>query len=321
MPLRSATGTTILVMVVVAIIVVAMLGYVILSSPLTPGLSTVTSSTAQLMTSPSASATSSSGTSTTTICNVSAYPFGIVLQVLSDSGSPIQGVEVTGETLANYCGGQQTNQLPSSMTNSTGWVSFLEGYPGSYELTVSYSGNGYNVTVPTTPTFATYATFMIPSGNLTTSLCYANVSCLGSTSSSESTQQSLTCVISGQPGDMFLRVISDSNQTPVGGARVTATNEPASCGSAYSTVTVAANTQTTVMFTTRSSAEWYPLSGENNAGYMFVVTYEGQTYSFTALLRPLSATCATLYLPSGNTNVSIEGFQTSCASTSTSSTS
>ena len=152
----------------------------------------------------------------------------------------------------------------------------------------------------------------IPSGivNVTTSF---QSSCASSTtSSSESTQQSLTCIISGQPNDMFLRVVSDSNQTPVSGARVTATNEPASCGSDTSTVTVAANTQTSVIFTTSSGTEWYPLSGENNAGYMFIVTYDGQTYNFTALLRPLSATCATLFVPSGRTNVTITEFQSTC---------
>lgn len=129
------------------------------------------------------------------------------------------------------------------------------------------------------------------------------------------TTTSFECTITGQPGPIFVRVLSDSNQTPVAGAVVKATNNPAYCGS------VPAAQQETTSFTTTASTQWYSLNSENNAGYSLVVTYQGQTYTFTANLRPLSATCATIYVPSGRTSVSIEGFETSCASTSTSTTS
>jgi hypothetical protein len=139
------------------------------------------------------------------------------------------------------------------------------------------------------------------------------------TSSTSSSQQSTTCIISGQPGPIFLRVISDSNQTPVAGAQVATTNQPAYCGNGITSSPT--NNQMTVTFTTSSSTEWYSLDSENNTGYSFVITYLGQTYTFTANLRPLSLTCATLFVPSGRTSVSIEEFQTNCNPTTTTTTS
>jgi hypothetical protein len=114
------------------------------------------------------------------------------------------------------------------------------------------------------------------------------------------------CTISGQPGPILLRVVSDYSQTPVVGAVVKATNQPAYCGS------YPATEQATTSFTTTAGTEWYSLDSQNNAGYAFAVTYLGQTYTFQADLRPLSATCATLYVPSGRTNVTITEFQSSC---------
>jgi hypothetical protein len=147
-----------------------------------------------------------------TACSITGEPFGIVLRVISDSGSPIPGVEVAGESVA-YCNGQQqTNQLPSSTTNSSGWVSFLEGYPGNYQLTLSYLGQRYDVTVPTTPTDATYATYAIPSGNPTTSFCFANRNCLGSaTQTSQSSVQTTSSTVSAsglQPSVLWSKTMS-----------------------------------------------------------------------------------------------------------------
>ena len=105
-----------------------------------------------------------------------------------------------------------------------------------------------------------------------------------------------TCTIA-QPGLVFISVASDSNQTPVPAAIVTATNVPAYCGD-YS-----ANNQTTVTFVTDGDTTWYPLPGHDNEGYTFAVRYQGQTFGFDIVLEPLSTTCATLYVPSGMTNV------------------
>lgn len=120
--------------------------------------------------------------------------------------------------------------------------------------------------------------------------------------------QTLTyeCSITGQPGGLFFRIISDSNQTPIAGATIKATNQPAYCNNSP------ANEQATSSFTTSAGTRWYSFDTENDAGYSFVVTYLGQTYTLQANLRPLSVTCATLYVPSGRTNMTITEFQTSC---------
>jgi hypothetical protein len=114
------------------------------------------------------------------------------------------------------------------------------------------------------------------------------------------------CSITGQPAGAFLRILSDSTRTPIAGAQVSATNRPAYCDSSSP-----ATSQTTIAFTTNST-EWYSLDTLNNAGYSFVVKYSGQTYTLTVDLRPVSGTCATLFIPSGRTNSTITGFQTTC---------
>ncbi len=119
------------------------------------------------------------------------------------------------------------------------------------------------------------------------------------------TTGSFVCSITGQAAGAFLRILSDSTQTPVAGAQVSATNKPAYCGSSPAT------SQTTISFTT-SSTEWYSFDTTNNVGYSFTVTYLGQSYTLAIDLRPVSATCATLYVPSGKTNSTITGFQTTC---------
>jgi len=119
------------------------------------------------------------------------------------------------------------------------------------------------------------------------------------------------CSITGQAAGAFLRILSDSTQAPVVGAQVSATNKPDYCGSNQYTTNSPANIQTTITFTTNST-EWYSLDTFNNAGYSFTVRYSGQSYTLTIELRPISATCATLLVPSGVTNSTITGLQTTC---------
>jgi len=145
-----------------------------------------------------------------------------------------------------------------------------------------------------------YAHFQVTSSARSTSSSSNTVS---TTSTQTVTYQ---CIITGQPGGLFLRILSDSDQTQVAGAAVNATNQPAYCNNSP------ANVQTTTSFTTTAGTQWYSLDSQNDAGYSFVVTYLGQTYTFQASLRPASLTCATLYVPSGRTNVTITEFQNSC---------
>jgi hypothetical protein len=121
-----------------------------------------------------------------------------------------------------------------------------------------------------------------------------------------STTTSIGCVITGQSGPFFLRVVWDSNQTTVVGAHVEATTRPASVNG------YPCSKPSTKNFTTASNTEWYSLATQDEAGYSLVINYSGQTYNFTAGLAPLSVTCASLYIPSGKTNVTITGFQTAC---------
>jgi len=114
-----------------------------------------------------------------------------------------------------------------------------------------------------------------------------------------------TCIISGQPGGLQFRVLSDSTLKPVAGVNLTALNIPAMCGG------VPATSQATEMFKTNGT-EWFRFPSDNNYQYDFVANYLGHTYTFTATLRPISLTCATLFVPSGRTNVTITEFQSVC---------
>jgi hypothetical protein len=69
--------------------------------------------------------------------------------------------------------------------------------------------------------------------------------------------------------------------------------------------------QTTLVFATNGT-EWYSLSGENNLGYSIVITYSGQTYTFTGRLQPDSVTCTTYFIPSGITNVNAREDRSAC---------
>jgi hypothetical protein len=125
------------------------------------------------------------------------------------------------------------------------------------------------------------------------------------TTPSQVLQTTASCSISGQPGGLMLRILSNSTLQPVVGANVSATNTPASCDNTPATK------QITMKFTTNGTV-WYSLPTDNDASYSFVVSYSNQNYNFNATLAPVSLICATLYLPSGKTNITNNGFQSTC---------
>jgi hypothetical protein len=86
------------------------------------------------------------------------------------------------------------------------------------------------------------------------------------------------------------------------GARVTASSQTTTIGCNGSQTTA----QTTFTFTTNNT-EWYSLDTANRAGYSIVVTYSGHTYNLTSgfAVGPIFATCASLYIPSGKTGVTM----------------
>jgi hypothetical protein len=313
-PRRTAIGTTIAVLVALVIVVGGAVGFVLYTS---------------LSGASSTSGVERSGP-------ISTYPASWT----DACGLPVQGNLTTNESFIPSSTNITLNQVYSDIINSAnfthvsvglGWVTTSwsiqeDSGPGySYEYVIGqfvllnashpdgYVQGNYNL--------ETGAVTVIYNQDLVSN-CPAiivSTSSSNSTTASTSQQESTYCTISGQPGPIFLRVVSDSNSNQtIAGAQVAATNEPAYCDSSP------ANSQTTFTFTTNSGTEWYALNSQNDAGYSFVVTYAGQTYNFTAALRPLSATCVTLFIPSGRTSVSILGFQTSataCTSTTTNTTS
>ena len=96
-----------------------------------------------------------------------------------------------------------------------------------------------------------------------------------------------TCPIySAGPGRLDLRVVTDSNGTPISGAQVTATSISASYIAAC-----AQGPSTTVKFTT-SNEEWYPVNASDwPSGFSVAVTYSGQSYSFTVGVPVMDMVC------------------------------
>jgi len=119
------------------------------------------------------------------------------------------------------------------------------------------------------------------------------------------------CTITGQPGGISVRFLNSSTMAPVPGVYIVAVNRPFYCSGYAGEPAYPATAQTATVFTT-NSVEWYPLSSDNNFAYSIAAFYGGHSYNFTANLRPVSFTCATLYIPSGQTNVTITTFGNSC---------
>jgi hypothetical protein len=93
-----------------------------------------------------------------------------------------------------------------------------------------------------------------------------------------------TCVsVMGYSG-AFLRVLSDSTQTPVAGSVVTATlNLISDCyvEGVFGETEWITPSATSTTFTTNGTM-WMPLNTTNGYSISFTVTYSGQSYKFTA---------------------------------------
>jgi hypothetical protein len=176
------------------------------------------------------------------------------------------------------------------------------------------------VTTPTkTITQTEFSTIVSTSTEYVTTTTVATTSPVSAVVASEPST-STSCTVALQPGPFFLRIVSDANQTPVAGVRVTATSQPATV-SCDGSAPLPATNQTKLAFTTNGTIEWYSLPSQNDAGYSLVISYTGRSYNFTARLSTFSETCASLYLPSGRTDVTVTEFQTTCPSTASTTTS
>ena len=125
----------------------------------TPGVFSNSTETSSLATS------TSSATSAT--CVISAEGTGFYVTVLSDSGQPVQGVQVSGIRVTETNEGICTQTVGAYLTNSTGSVLITPNIGSYYNLTVRYGGRTYAAQAPIEPMQTTYVTLRVPSGNVT----------------------------------------------------------------------------------------------------------------------------------------------------------
>ena len=112
----------------------------------------------------------------------------------------------------------------------------------------------------------------------------------------------MTCmtIFPGQPLGASLRVINATTLKPIVGAIVTATSPVSGiCG-------VSTPTMESVQLTTNST-EWYSLPFVNHGTYQIGVSYQGHSYNVTMPLGLGAYNCATLSVPTGQTNVTTTG--------------
>lgn len=136
-----------------------------------------------------------------------------------------------------------------------------------------------------------------------------------------STSQQASCTNAGEALPVFIRVVADTNQTPVEGAYVTASYVASSYSSHISPdggcdYTLLSNSTITTSFATNKT-EWYSLPIQNidiSYNYSMLVEYSGDSYKLGVQIRTESVTCLTLGIPSGMWNVTIAEFQTTCPS-------
>ncbi len=182
-PSRSYTRLSIAIVVAALVI-----GAAFFASPYLGSQKTVTETTTSMTT-----VIRSQTNSTITSCVVAVPPpQGMYLRLVSDSGSPLAGYQVTIQyTPQAYCnpnpGGVHVYTMVAA-TNSSGWILF-QGW--LYDFVFIYSGSTYNFTVPGDPMAWTIGTISLPSGTLTTRICG-----LGGGSLSSTCQNSATTTIS-----------------------------------------------------------------------------------------------------------------------------
>jgi hypothetical protein len=251
---------------------------------------------------PSSSVTTFTGTNTTNTCAaaprdatgacvgtdcplpISARP--TQLQVVSDAtGTPVpQGAPAVSAVVEYGCQGINidvavTLYFDKVSEGSSGWFD-LPSITGEFNLTVGYAGHTYTFRAGAYPQSTTCLTLAVPSGTVGLAVYqFSNYDCAGNLEAGVG-QSAYGCF-----GEVYLRLLSDSNSAPVGGANVTTYYDfPSTCGG-----------EAIKSFTTATSSEWYAFGDSSNS---FNVTYGGQTYVVTPSQRA-GSTCETLHLPSG----------------------
>jgi hypothetical protein len=129
----------------------------------------------QVSASPSTEITASCTTRSTTTsidCVVSAEGSGFYVTVLSDTGQPIQGVQVSGSRVTQTNGGTCQQNIGTYLTNSTGSVLITPNIGSYYLLSMLYQGKNYTAKAPIEPMTTTYVTLKVPSGNVSITEVY-----------------------------------------------------------------------------------------------------------------------------------------------------
>lgn len=224
-------------------------------------------------------------------------PAMMELQVVSDTtGVPVQQDALNASSMfqagCNGIGGQahETLYFDKVGQGPSGWFDLPNNstdnfLAGLYNATIVYAGHSYSFGAGSYPASTTCAVLSVPSGAVTvTTYFFSNYDCAGSLGAWAGAY-SYHCF-----GEVYLRVLSDSNSAPVVGAVVTTTYDiPETCGAGDP------SGLTFVDFTT-ASTEWYAFG---DSTYSFSVAAGGQTHNVTASQRPGSSTCVTLHVPSG----------------------
>ncbi|MDG6908349.1 MAG: hypothetical protein JRN20_21470 [Nitrososphaerota archaeon] len=212
-----------------------------------------------------------------------------------NNGGPLQGT--FGESFSNITFSLADGTYSYIVSPSAGFFT-----PVSGNVTVA----GSNVTVPIKYSGTSCTETLTTNGNSHSSSNQTpNTSTIAVVTSSTTSTVSTTCTITGQPAGIQVRILSDSNLSPVVCAKVYATNQPALCNNSPATP------KGMITFTSTSTI-WYSLPSENNVAYSFIVSYSDHNYTFSADLQPASMTCATHFITSGRTNVTITEFVSTC---------
>jgi hypothetical protein len=142
----------------------------------------------------------------------------------------------------------------------------------------------------TTSTYTGTTTGALASWNVT------NCNIGPQTSTSESNTYLTSCTITGVGGFEF-RVVSDSTGAPVTGETIKAIGR-LGCGDQEQVVYIDNFSES------QGGGGWlvpdFPSQAIPAGGLSFTITYQGETYYFTAYVAPVGTNCATFHIPSGN---------------------
>lgn len=159
-----------------------------------------------------------SGKTRTQTCTTIAVPppQGFSIKLMNDSGSPIEGLQVTiVSAIAATCNPREIHLNNSyAVTNSSGWI-FSQSSIYWNNFVFAYSGETYNFTIPSDPMAWSIATIRVTSGNMTTQICG-----LGGGSITSSCQSSQTTVVTNFSSQVCTTITYETSTLTPNGTNV-----------------------------------------------------------------------------------------------------